>query len=229
MALYAIADLHLGNYVEKPMGIFGENWVDHDKKIKKNWLETVKEDDTVLIPGDISWAINMKEALSDLKWIEELPGEKILLKGNHDYWWSSISKLNSSFHRMKFLQNNYYTYEDYAICGTRGWITPNKNKFTLQDEKIYHREAHRLGLSLETAQRDGYKKIICMLHYPPTNELYEESLFTQMFKEYNVETVVYGHLHGEDYFNYSLQGEHDGINYYLVSCDYLDFKLHKIL
>lgn len=229
MSLYAIGDLHLSNYVNKPMEVFGSHWTKHDEKIKEHWIRTVKDGDTVLIPGDISWAINMKEAMPDLKWIEDLPGKKILLKGNHDYWWSSISRLNSSFNTMEFLQNNYFTYEDYAICGTRGWLSPNNNSFTSQDEKIYHREVHRLRLSLETAKQDGYTKIICMLHYPPTNELHEPSLFTKTFKEYNVNTVIYGHLHGKDFYRYSLHGNHDGITYHLVSCDYLDFKLFKIL
>ena len=229
MSLYAIGDLHLSHYVNKPMEVFGSHWKEHHERIKKDWLARVKDSDTVLIPGDISWAINMTEAMPDLKWIEDLPGRKVLLRGNHDYWWSSVSKLNESFHRMEFLQNNYFTYEDYAICGARGWISPNKNNFTSQDEKIYNREVNRLKLSLQKAREDGYTKIICMLHYPPTNELHEKSLFTETFREYGVEIVLYGHLHGKDYYKYSLQGVHDEINYHLVSCDYLDFKLFKVL
>ncbi|SDK08459.1 metallophosphoesterase [Natronincola ferrireducens] len=228
MALYAIGDLHLSNDVDKPMDVFGEHWTMHAMKIKENWLRKVKSDDTVLIPGDISWGMNMEEATKDLQWIEALPGKKILLKGNHDYWWGSISRLNNSFNNMEFLQNNFFTYEDYAICGTRGWICPNPYRFTKQDEKIYHREIHRLRLSLDAAKLKGYNKIIGMLHYPPTNDLQQTSLFTEAFEAYNVDTVIYGHLHGEESYEGGLQGVHQGISYHLVSCDYLDFNLFRI-
>ncbi|MCC5909956.1 MAG: metallophosphoesterase [Clostridiaceae bacterium] len=229
MALYAIADLHLSIHVDKPMDIFGHHWQDHHIKIKNNWCKLVKDEDTILIPGDISWGINMEEALEDLKWIEDLPGNKILSKGNHDYWWGSISKLNRTFKTMKFLQNNFFTYKEYAICGTRGWNSPNNIKFTAQDEKIYLRENQRLKLSLEVAKKQGYEKIICMLHYPPTNEKFEPSLFTETLQEYKVDIVVYGHLHGKDSYDIGLKGIHQGIKYYLTSCDYLDFNLLKLL
>ncbi|SET15857.1 hypothetical protein SAMN05660297_01536 [Natronincola peptidivorans] len=228
MALYAIGDLHLSNYVDKPMDIFGPHWENHHEKIRQSWWDTVRAEDTVLIPGDISWGMNMQEAMADLQWIEKLPGKKILIKGNHDYWWSSISILNSTFSNMHFIQNNYFVYEDYAICGTRGWITPNSNKFSQRDEKIYHREIHRLRLSLEAAKAAGYKKYIGMLHYPPTNDEKEPSLFTEVFKAYDVEIVVYGHLHGEDAYGAGLMGPHNETTYHLVSCDYLDFQLLKI-
>ncbi|SNS74472.1 hypothetical protein SAMN05446037_101944 [Anaerovirgula multivorans] len=229
MALYAIGDLHLSNNVNKPMDIFGCHWIKHDEKIQEDWYNKVGENDTVLIPGDISWGMNIQEASSDLEWIEKLPGHKILLKGNHDYWWSSISKLNSAFSNMDFLQNNFFTYEDYAICGTRGWICPNNKKFTQQDKKIYYREVQRLKISLDQAGKSKFNKIIVMLHYPPTNDMLEDSLFTEVLKNYDVEMVVYGHLHGEDAYNGGLQGEHHGITYHLVSCDFLDFQLMKLL
>lgn len=229
MALYAIGDLHLSNHVHKPMDIFGSKWVGHDDKIKKDWLINVKEEDTVLIPGDISWGMNIEEAKPDIEWISELPGRKILLKGNHDYWWSSISKLKATFPTIDFLQNNFFTYKDYGICGTRGWISPNDKKFTKQDEKIYLREIHRLTLSLEAAKKANCEKIIVMLHYPPTNDEFETSLFIDTFQKYNVEMVVYGHLHGEEAYDAGLKGEHGGITYHLASCDFLGFKLLKLL
>ncbi|AOY78495.1 metallophosphoesterase [Clostridium formicaceticum] len=229
MALYAIGDLHLSSKVDKPMDIFGPQWTMHHEKIKEHWYNNVKQEDTVLVPGDISWGINMEEAMEDLKWIEALPGKKILLKGNHDYWWSSITKLNDTFATLKFLQNNYFAYEDYAICGTRGWISPNGNKFTQQDEKVYYREVHRLKLSLDSAKKAGYTKIVCMLHYPPTNEQHEPSLFTEVCEEYGVSMVIYGHLHGKESYDAGVKGIYHGIPYYLVSCDYLEFQLYQLL
>ena len=174
MALYTISDLHLGFNVEKPMDIFGDKWKNHCDKIKNNWLEKITDEDTILIAGDISWSLKAEDSVYDLDWINELPGNKIISKGNHDYWWTSISKLNSMYEKTKFLQNNYYTYKEYAICGTRGWICPGANSFTSKDEKIYKRELIRLRLSLEAAKKDNYNSIIVMLHYPHTNEKFEE-------------------------------------------------------
>eukprot|EP00831_Metopus_contortus_P037941 TRINITY_DN2987_c0_g1_i2.p2 TRINITY_DN2987_c0_g1~~TRINITY_DN2987_c0_g1_i2.p2 ORF type:complete len:246 (-),score=57.83 TRINITY_DN2987_c0_g1_i2:97-834(-) len=124
MALYTISDLHLGFNVEKPMDIFGEIWKGHSDKIKKNWLKKISKNDMILIAGDISWSLKADDSVYDLDWIDALPGKKIISKGNHDYWWTSISKLNAMYDNTKFLQNNYYTYENYAICGTRGWSCP---------------------------------------------------------------------------------------------------------
>ncbi|MDR5658535.1 metallophosphoesterase [Serpentinicella sp. ANB-PHB4] len=229
MSLYAIGDLHLSFSSEKPMDIFGEQWERHYEKIEQSWKLTVSEDDTILIPGDISWAISLQEASKDLEWIHKLPGKKIFIKGNHDYWWTSLTKINGLYDNMMFIQNTFETYEDYAICGTRGWNCPGSYHFTQKDNKIYNREANRLKLSLEAAKKAGYDKIICMLHYPPTNEKFEPSLFTEVIKEHEVEQVIYGHLHGKDAYNIGLQGEFEGIHYKLTSCDYLDFKPLKIL
>lgn len=227
MALYAISDLHLSLNTDKPMDIFGENWTAHDQKIKENWLQKIKDEDTVLIAGDISWAMKWEESEADLKWIDSLPGNKIISKGNHDYWWASITKLNNLFNRTKFLQNNFYVYEDYAICGTRGWTAPNE-KYTEHDEKIYKRECIRLKLSLDAAKKEGYEKFIVMIHYPATNERFEDSEFTKIFKEYGVEKVIYGHIHGYGLKNI-LNGERDGIEYIMTSSDYLEFDPIKIL
>ncbi len=226
--MYAIADFHLAFTTDKPMDIFGEKWCNHEEKIKKNWLELITNRDTVLIAGDISWSMKMKEGMMDLQWIHNLPGRKILVRGNHDYWWTSITKLNNLYGDMNFIQNNYFTYNDYAICGTRGWVCPGGDKFTKHDEKIYNREILRLKLSLDKAVQDGYKKIIVMLHYPPTNDKIKESEVIDIFKEYNVSKVIYGHLHGvskERVF----EGNIDNIEYILTSCDYLDFKPTRIL
>lgn len=229
MALYTISDLHLGFNVEKPMDIFGDKWKDHDNKIKENWLSKITEEDTVLIAGDVSWSLKDEDSRYDLDWINELPGKKIISKGNHDYWWGSISKLNNMYKNTKFLQNNFYVYEEYAICGTRGWICPGGDKYSSKDEKIYSREQIRLRLSLDAAKKNGFEKFIVMLHYPPTNEKFEESEFTKIIKEYKVEKVIYGHLHGPVLFGKLLNGYFDEVEYILTSADYLDFNPKRVI
>lgn len=228
MALYAISDLHLALSGDKPMDVFGQHWYKHDEKIQENWYSKITEKDTVLIGGDISWSMKMEQGMKELEWIHKLPGNKIIIKGNHDYWWGSISKLNSLFDNMSFIQNNFFTYEDWAICGTRGWICPGSESFTSKDEKIYMRELIRLRLSLEGAVKQGYKKIICMIHYPPTNDKYESSGFTDIFEEFGVAKVIYGHLHGPS-LSRVMKGEKDGVEYIMTSCDYINFDPVKIL
>lgn len=228
MALYAISDLHLAFTTDKPMDIFGEKWLKHDEKIKQNWISKIKEEDTILIAGDISWSMRASDSKGDLDWIDSLPGKKIISKGNHDYWWSSISKLNKMYENTKFLQNNFYIYEDYAICGCRGWILESSDKFTEKDRKIFNREIIRLKLSLETAKEAGFNKFIVMIHYPPMNEKREESAFTKIFKEYGVEKVIYGHLHGPSLAT-AINDEHEGIEYVMTSCDFLNFDPIQIL
>ncbi|CEP45846.1 metallophosphoesterase [Paraclostridium sordellii] len=229
MSLYAIGDLHFSTAVNKPMNIFGDNWENHEKKIIDSWNSKINKNDTVLIVGDTSWGINMDEATFDLDIIHNLPGKKIYVKGNHDYWWTTVAKLNKLYEDMSFLQNNFYSYNEYAICGTRGWICPNDVKFTEDDEKIYKREAHRLKLSLDAAKKAGFEKIIVITHYPPTNDKLEPSLFTDIYEEYKVEKVIYGHLHGKESFKMGLEGIREGVEYKLVSCDYVDFNLVKIM
>lgn len=228
MALYAISDLHLAFGVDKPMDIFGDKWVKHEEKIKENWMSLINDEDIVLIAGDVSWAINEKESSGDLNWIESLPGKKIISKGNHDYWWGSITKLNSMFENTKFIQNNFYNYKDYAICGTRGWICPGADKFSEKDEKIYARELIRLRLSLNEAKNAGYNKFIVMIHYPPTNDKFQESGFLEIFKEFEVEKVIYGHLHGPG-LSKVFEGIHNDVEYIMTSADYLNFKPIKIM
>lgn len=228
MALFAISDLHLALKVDKPMDVFGAHWLNHHEKIKDNWINKITEKDTVLIAGDISWSMKADESKEDLDWINSLPGRKIIVKGNHDYWWSSIKKLNSMYANMSFVQNNFFTYEDYAICGTRGWTCPGSDKYTAHDEKIYLREQIRLRLSLEEAKKAGHNKFICMIHYPPTNEKFEESAFTEIFEEYKVEKVVYGHLHGPA-LGRVLNGTREGVQYIMTSCDFINFDPVRIL
>ncbi|MGL4797682.1 MAG: metallophosphoesterase [Paraclostridium sp.] len=229
MSIYAIGDLHFSTAVNKPMDIFGDNWANHEAKIIEDWKMKIKEEDIVLVVGDTSWAINMEQAEQDLNIISELPGKKIYVKGNHDYWWTTVTKLNKLYEDMQFLQNNFYECGEYAICGTRGWICPNDVKFDEDDDKIYKREAHRLKLSLDAAKKAKYSKIIVMTHYPPTNDRLEDSLFTDIYEEYKVEKVVYGHLHGKESFKMGLKGERNCVEYFLASCDYTDFKLIKIM
>lgn len=228
MALYAISDLHLAFTTDKPMDIFGEKWLKHDEKIKENWIKKITDDDMVLIAGDISWSMRSDESKVDLDWIDALPGKKIISKGNHDYWWGGISKLNKMYENTKFLQNNFYTYEDYAICGSRGWILEGSDRFTEKDKKIFDRELIRLRLSLDKAKEAGYENIIVMIHYPPMNEKRESSAFTDLFKEYGVKKVIYGHLHGPSLANV-LNEEYEGIEYLMTSCDFLNFDPKRIL
>lgn len=228
MALFAISDLHLDASGGKPMDVFGADWFQHDTRIRKNWTDKICDEDTVIISGDISWAMHMTDGLDDLEWIHGLPGRKILVKGNHDYWWTGIKKLNGLYPDMDFIQNNFFTYGDYALCGTRGWNCPQSENFTPHDEKIYKREALRLKNSLDAARKAGYEKIIVSMHYPPIGEKFMSSEFTHIFEEYAVEKVIYGHIHGEA-ISKAVVGKIDNVEYILTSADYLKFDPIKIL
>lgn len=227
MNIYAIGDLHLSySTPEKSMEKFG--WTNYQNRIFDDWSEKVKDNDIVLIVGDISWATRTEEAFIDLEKIASMKGKKILIKGNHDYWWQSISKIKNYNEDMFFMQNDIYELDEYVICGARGWLCPNKLKFDEQDKKLYERESIRLKVSLELA-KSTKKKIILLLHFPPTNDEMEESNFTRLIEEYNVEKVIYGHLHGFESFSTSYDGMVRGTDYTLVSADYLDFRLKKIV
>lgn len=230
MSIYAIGDLHLsGEPPAKPMEIFGGHWLNHKEKVKNNWLDTATADDTIIICGDISWALQLEEAATDLNWIAALPGRKILLRGNHDYWWSTIKKMQAfTDNAFEFLQNNCIIAEDTAICGTRGWILPSSDNFTANDSKIYQREAIRLELSLQEAKKAAVSNIITAMHYPPVFSADEENAFTGLMEKYHVQTCVYGHLHGENNIT-AFEGIRRNINYKLVSCDTQNFYLYKIL
>ena len=222
MALYAISDLHLSLSGDKPMDVFSEEWKNHDVRIRENWLKKVKEEDTVLLAGDLSWSMKLQGGKEELDFVAGLPGRKIIIKGNHDYWWGSITKLNSMYDNMDFIQNNFFSYEDYAICGTRGWVIPGSSLFKEEDEKIFRREVLRLKMSLDAAKKRGFQKFIVMIHYPPVNETFKDSEFTDIFEEYGVETVIYGHLHGKS-LQRVMTGERNGVEYILTSCDYIGF------
>lgn len=222
MKIFAIGDLHLSFDGSKPMDIYGGQWVKHTERLKAKWQSLVSEEDVVIIPGDISWALKKQDALVDLQWIAHLSGKKILIKGNHDLWWSSVSQLNQIHESMFFLQNNCYLIGETAICGSRGWVCPGDRDFSLQDEKIYKRELGRLRLSLEDARKAGAKEIIGAMHFPPVNDKYEGSGFTELFVEYGVKSVVYGHLHGVDAHIRGINGRYNGVDYRLVSCDFLE-------
>ena len=223
MSIYAIGDLHLSfsERIEKPMDMFGPEWVNHAERTKANWIQTVSEEDTVILTGDLSWGLRIEETLADLDWIDVLPGKKVLIKGNHDLWWSAINKLNRLYENIIFIQNNYFLVGEFAVCGTRGWICPGDNNFTVHDEKIYKRELLRLRFSLEEAVNAGHTNIIGALHFPPTNDKLQGSGFTDLFTEYGVKKVVYGHLHGKEAYSNGLESILNGVEYRLVSLDKL--------
>lgn len=228
MSVYAISDLHLSTANPKPMDIFGGNWTNHWEKIKYDWSKRVKDNDIVLIPGDISWALTLEDALPDILEISNMPGKKILTRGNHDYWWESPSKIRKILPGdMQIIQNDSIDIGNYNVCGTRGWILPEDDRFGDSDAKIFGRELIRLELSLSHASAFSNKDIIVMIHYPPFNEKNYNSAFLDILKKYNVKTCVYGHLHSES-LKTAKEGVYNGIEFFVVSCDYLDFKLKKI-
>lgn len=231
MKIFAISDLHLSINNPKPMDIFGPAWEGYLDKIIDDWNSKVGDDDIVLISGDISWAMKFENAKPDLDLICNLKGTKIILKGNHDYWWSSISELREYLHNNTYaIQNDAYKFGDFVICGSRGWM-PFDNGFKSElDEKIYKREIIRMELSLRSAKtlKTNNEKIVVMTHFPPYNYRLENNEMIELFKKYDVDVVVYGHLHNEDK-SQKLEFERDGIKYFLTSCDLVDNKLIRIL
>ncbi len=230
MHIYAIGDLHLsGDPPQKPMEIFGSHWLGHKEKIKANWLESVQPQDTVIVCGDISWAMGLKDTAPDLHWLAQLPGRKVLLRGNHDYWWSSLAKMRQLYGSdFEFLQNNCLISGSTAICGSRGWVLPSSEGFTETDDKIYKREAIRLELALRQAAALAPQSIVAALHYPPLFAPDERTLFTDLLEKYGVRYCVYGHIHGENHVQ-PFEGERAGVRYKLVSCDTQNFRLTQIL
>ena len=231
MGIYAISDLHLSFGVNKPMNIFGDNWENHAQRLRDNWVKIIREDDVVLIPGDISWGINLEEADPDFAYIEALPGKKILAKGNHDYWWSTLRKFDQyleekGYRTIKILRNNAYRTGDYTVCGSRGWISPDEEGFDEKDKKVFNRECQRLGLSLQEGRKLG-GELIAMLHYPPFDNMHHPNAFADILKAFGVKTCIYGHIHGNA--NDSWKNETiDGINYHLVSCNMIGFSPVKL-
>ena len=223
MAIYAIGDLHLPGGQDKPMDVFGSHWDDHAARIFANWQSAVTADDLVLIPGDISWAMYFEQAKADLERIAELPGEKLLLRGNHDYWWNSIGRIRSWLPKtMHALQNDTFEWHGMTVCGTRGWVFPTaQNPLDSADLKIYQRELIRLELSLQQARSAGLPAL-AMLHYPPLLKDTLETAFTQLLEAYHVTVCCFGHLHDAGIMN-AWQGVQRGITYHLVSCDAIGF------
>ena len=220
MALYAIADLHLSLGADKPMDVFW-GWKDYVPRLKANWNRLVKPEDTVVLPGDISWAMKLENAIEDFSFIDRLPGQKIILKGNHDYWWTTVSKMNAfcaaqGFTSIQFLNNNCYLTEQVAICGTRSWLFDPGEP---HDQKVMNRELGRLRASLESA-KDAEKLVF--LHYPPRYPTGNADEVIALLQEYGVRECWYGHLHGAS-IRGAVQGEVDGIRYRLISADALGF------
>lgn len=234
MSIFVIGDLHLSFKKPKPMDIFGNNWSDHEEKIKKDWNKKVTENDLVVLPGDFSWATYIKDTVPDFEYLNKLPGKKIMLKGNHDYWWTTVTRMKkfleeNNFENIDFLYNNSYEYENKILCGTRGWsIAENES-----DTKLINRELGRLENSLKdgVSKYGDKKEIIVFMHYPPITKSKilsgEEMRFINLMKKYNVKKCYYGHLHGESIKD-AIEGVVEEIQFELISCDRLNFKLVKI-
>lgn len=223
MALYAIGDLHLCLGSPKPMDVFGGAWTDYMDKLKDG-LSVIGPEDTTVLLGDLSWALDLEQAQADFAWINEIPGRKIILKGNHDYWWSTAAKFykfckDNSFSDMFILNNNHYEYDGWAICGTRGWFYENERS-SEHDEKVFKRELLRLENSLKSA---GDLNKLVFLHYPPKYKGYECTQILELFDKYNVRRCYYGHLHGPSH-GLAMEGLWNCVEYKLVSADRLDFQ-----
>ena len=247
MSLYAIGDLHLHfqSELKAPAQLTEKVWKDHEEKFRENCAALLTEEDTLVLVGDHSWGKNLSECEKDLQYIMDLPGRKILLRGNHDMFWDAkkTERLNELYQgKLEFLQNNYYAYQDYALVGTKGYafegpyyvnqygevVGYDEAEFE-HAEKLVEREAERLRISLEAAKKDGYTKFIMFLHYPPTNIMQRNSVFTKMAEKYGVSQVVYGHCHGESRFHDSILGKKRGIRYSLVSGDFLRWHPLKLM
>ena len=227
MALYAIGDLHLCLGAPKPMDVFGGAWVGYMEKLKEG-LSVIGPEDTTILLGDLSWALDLEGAKEDFAWINRIPGRKIILKGNHDYWWSTASKFYkfcqaNDFSDLCILNNNYYEYDGWAICGTRGWFFEEERSGE-HDEKVFKRELLRLEASLKAA---GDLPKMVFLHYPPKYKGYECTEILELFKKYGVRRCFYGHLHGPSH-GLALEGQWDGVEYRLVASDRLDFKPYLV-
>lgn len=236
MAIYVIGDLHLPFGIDKPMDIFGEKWQGYTEKLKEDWNNKVKPEDTVILAGDFSWATYLQDTYNDFKYIQNLPGKKIMLKGNHDYWWTTVKSMKeylkeNNFKNIDFLYNNSFCIEDKIIVGTRGWALLD----TENSSKMIKRESLRLEISIKDAiQNYGEdKEIICIMHYPPLtktkmrNDYMYDSEFLEIMKRYHVKRCYYAHLHGAAHAD-AVEGNIEGIEFYLISGDYIEFNLKLI-
>ncbi len=233
MSIFTIADLHLALGIDKPMDVFGGRWSNYMEKLKDNWISNISEKDTVIIPGDVSWATYIDSAYEDFRFIEDLPGKKVISKGNHDYWWTTSSKLNkylteNNFSTISFMHNNAFELEGVGVCGTRGWKGPGEDDFKKDDEKIYKREIERLELSVKAALKLDVSRLLVFMHYPPVTVKSPMTGFIDIMKKYEIKECYYGHLHGEG-IKGAIEGEYEGINLKLVSADYLNFIPFKII
>ena len=234
MAIFVIGDLHLSFNEDKPMDIFGDNWNNHEEKIKNNWIENVSESDLVVLPGDFSWSMYLKDTYKDFDFLNSLPGKKLLLKGNHDYWWTTVTSMRNfisenKFENIDFIYNNSYEFENKIIVGTRGWAQTNDE----EDKRLSKREALRLELSIQDGMKKygNDKEIIVFMHYPPIlnsnviqNEMNE---YIKIMNKYNVKRCYYGHLHATAIRD-AVEGEHFGIDFKLISADALNFEVLKL-
>ena len=230
MRLFAIGDLHLQGGDDKPMNVFGDHWDNHFQRICEDWRARVGEEDVVLIPGDISWAMQLPNAVLDLKEIGALPGRKLICKGNHDYWWSSITQVRASLPEgMEALQHSAVETEEAVICGSRGWVFPTaETTLSKEDEKILARELMRLEMAIQAALKlNADKPLVVMMHFPPLYDMERDTPFTRLFAKYPVHTVVYGHLHGAG-IRAGYNGEWEGVQYRLTSCDALGFVMAEV-
>lgn len=223
MSLYAIADLHLSLGTDKPMDIFG-GWDNYVERLGKNWENIVKDDDTVVIAGDISWSMRLEQAFEDFSFIESLPGKKIFLKGNHDYWWTTRKKIEeylkeNNFNSISVLFNSAEVADNFAICGTRGW---SYDCSTQEDVKILNREVGRLTTSIEQAKKFD-REIIVFLHYPPVFSGYECVEIMNVLKKYKIKKCYYGHIHGKQIGKKAVTGVYNGIDFHMISSDQVDF------
>ena len=228
MAIYTIGDLHLSFNDPKPMDIFGKNWENHEEKIKRDWISKVGKEDTVIHPGDFSWAMYLKDTVKDFDYLNSLPGKKIMLKGNHEYWWTTITNMKKflnehNFNNIDFIQNNSIEVENKVICGTRGWSLVNESE---DEKRLIAREALRLELSIKSGLEKN-KEIIVFMHYPPIIKQNMDNEFTKVLKKYNIKKCYYAHLHGKS-IQEAVEGNIQGTEFKLVSADALDFKLLKI-
>lgn len=230
MSFYAIGDLHLPGGDDKPMEVFGSHWEGHFERIRQDWLSRVREEDIVLLPGDLSWAMRLADAVQDLQAIGALPGRKLLVKGNHDYWWSSLTQLRAVLPPgMQAVQHAAVDVGEAVVCGTRGWMIPTRDApLSAADAKLYARELQRMEMALLDAEKlRAGRPLVVMMHYPPLLLQEMETDFTRLMERFGVHTVVYGHLHGAG-IRTGFSGEWRGVRYQLVSCDSLNFSLASI-
>ena len=233
MSIYAISDLHLAKSVDKSMDVFGARWSNYMGRLESEWRQTVSADDYVLVPGDISWATYLEQVYEDFRLIDSLPGRKIISKGNHDYWWTTLSKLEhfiseKGFSTISFMHNNSFRLENSVVCGTRGWKTPGDDEFSTEDRKIYARELQRLEYSLAKAERRDDETLIAAIHFPVFNSKGVFSEFLDIMLRYGVDLCIYGHLHGEACRS-AIEGLVKGIDFRFISADHLGFKPMKLI